>query len=146
MFHLASSQEKFHASVLPLEDPANLAYALPTHVHPPVKAYTYPFVSHSPPFPFCAGAPVQITVGEPCFVDAHSRSANNLSLTRTLETLKRYLGPHFDLEKLWNMHTYYEFVERDASSRSRYFTLLQIPNTVSETMTTMVASLYSIQI
>lgn len=119
MFHLASSQEKFHACIQPLEDPANLGYALPTYVHHPIKAYTYPFVSHSPPFPFTAGAPVQVTIGEPCIVDAYIRSANNLSLTRTLEILKRCLGPHFNFEKLWDMHTYYEFAERDASSRSR---------------------------
>ncbi|KAH0838244.1 hypothetical protein J3R83DRAFT_6500 [Lanmaoa asiatica] len=114
-FHLASSQENFHASILPLEDPANLGYDLLTHIHPPIKVYTYPFVSHSPPFPFPAGAPVQIAIREPHIADAYSRSANNLSLTRTLETLKRYLGPHFDFEKLWGIHTYYEFAERDAS-------------------------------
>lgn len=125
-FHLASSQEAFHASVLPLEDPANLDYALPTHVHPPIKAYTYPFVSHSPPFPFSAEAPVSVTVDKLRAVNDHLRSANNLSLTRTLETLKRYLGPHFNLEKLWDMHTYYEFVERNASSRSRYFLARQL--------------------
>ncbi|KAF8560286.1 NTF2-like protein [Imleria badia] len=126
VFHLASSQEKFHASMQPLEDPANLGYALPTHVHHPIKAYTYPFVSHSPPFPFSAGAPVQVTIGEPRIVDAYTRSANNLSLTRTLEILKRCLGPHFNFEKLWDMHTYYEFAERDAS----------------KTMTTMVETPY----
>ncbi|KAF9244618.1 NTF2-like protein [Melanogaster broomeanus] len=113
-FHLASSQETLHASLLPLEDPANLGYALPTHSHPPVKVYTYPFVSHSPPFPFSAEAPVRVKVGEPCTIDAYTRSAVNLSLTRTLEVLKRYLGPHFNLEKLWDMHTYYEFAERNA--------------------------------
>jgi hypothetical protein len=125
-FHLASSQEKFHASILPLEDPTNLGYALPTNIHPPIKAYTYPFVSHSPPFPFSAGAPVHVTISEPHIVDAYTRSANNLSLTRTLEILKRYLGPHFNFEKLWDMHTYYEFAERDAS----------------KTMTTMVETPY----
>ncbi|KAI9572542.1 NTF2-like protein [Boletus coccyginus] len=125
-FHLASSQEKFHASILPLEDPANLGYTLPTHVHPPVKVYTYPFVSQCPPFPFSAGAPVQVTIGEPRIVDAYTRSANTLSLTRTLEILKRHLGPYFNFEKLWDMHTYYEFAERDAS----------------KTMTTMVATPY----
>ena len=119
-FHLASTQEKFHASILPLEDPANLGYALPTHVHPPIKAYAYPFVSYDPPFPFSAGAPVKVTIDERRIVDPYTRSANNLSLTRTLEILKRCLGPHFNFEKLWNMHTYYEFVERDAPSRLRY--------------------------
>ncbi|KAF8846302.1 NTF2-like protein [Paxillus ammoniavirescens] len=113
-FHLASSQEALHASLLPLEDLANLGYALPTHSHPPVKVYTYPFVTHSPPFPFAADAPVRVKVGESSTVDAYTRSAVNLSLTRTLEALKRYLGPHFNFEKLWDMHTYYEFVERHA--------------------------------
>ncbi|KAG9314295.1 hypothetical protein JVU11DRAFT_5084 [Chiua virens] len=70
-----------------------------------------------PPFPFSAGAPVQVSVSKPRIVDAYYRSANNLSLTRTLEALKRHLGPHFNFEKLWAMHTYYEFAERDASSR-----------------------------
>ncbi|KAF8140332.1 NTF2-like protein [Boletus edulis] len=126
MFHLASSQETFHASILPLEDPANLGYALPTHAHPPITAYTYPFVSLSPPFPFSAGAPVQVSTSEPRVIDDYTRSAGNLSLTRTLEILKRCLGPHFNFEKLWNMHTYYEFSERNAS----------------KTMTTMVDTPY----
>jgi hypothetical protein len=106
-FHLASSQEALHASLLPLEDLANLGYALPTHSHPPVKVYTYPFVTHSPPFPFAADVPVWVKVGESRTVDAYTQSAANLSLTRTLEALKRYLGPHFNFEKLWDMHTYY---------------------------------------
>lgn len=109
-----------------MEDPANLGYNLPTHLHPPIKVYTYPFVSHSPPFPFSAGAPIQITIREPRIVDAYSRSANNLSLTRTLGTLKQYLGPHFNFEKLWDMHTYYEFAERNALSRLRYFLALKL--------------------
>ena len=127
MFHLASSQEKFRAFVLLLEDTANLGYTLPAHVHPPIKAYAYPHVSHSPPFPFFAGAPIQVTISGSQVVDAYLRSANNLSLTRTLETLKRYLGPHFNFEKLWDIHTYYEFVERDAPSRLIYFPTRPIP-------------------
>ncbi|KIJ68537.1 hypothetical protein HYDPIDRAFT_24804 [Hydnomerulius pinastri MD-312] len=135
-FHLASSQEALHAAIQPLEDLANLGYVLPTHSYPPVKVYTYPLVSNSPPFPFNAQAPVRVKVGEARNVDAYTRSAASLSLTRTLEVLKRYLGPHFNFEKLWDMHTYYvrlsassslnihdflvfcyqEFAERDAPS------------------------------
>ncbi|KAH7883508.1 NTF2-like protein [Phlebopus sp. FC_14] len=125
-FHLASAQEALHASILPLEDPINLGYDLPTHSHPPVKVYTYPFVSHLPPFPFAAEAPVQVKVGPAHPIDAYTRSAAGLSLTRTLEVIKRHLGPHFNFEKLWDRHTYYEFVQRDAS----------------KTMTTMVETPY----
>ncbi|KAH7910886.1 NTF2-like protein [Hygrophoropsis aurantiaca] len=113
-FHLATSQEAFHAAVLPLEDPANLGYVLPTHSNHPIKVYTYPLVSRLPPFPFLSKAPVQAKPGEPSSTDISNRSATSLSLTRTLELLKSHLGPHFNLEKLWEMHTYYEFVERDA--------------------------------
>ncbi|KAH7928548.1 NTF2-like protein [Leucogyrophana mollusca] len=125
-FHLATSQEALHAAILPLEDPVNLGYSLPTHSCHPVKVYTYPLVSHSPPFPLSTKAPVLVEPGEQSSSDPYNRSATGLSLTRTLELLKRQLGPHFNLEKLWDLHTYYEFVERDAP----------------RTMTTMVSSPY----
>ncbi|KAI0053336.1 NTF2-like protein [Auriscalpium vulgare] len=110
--HLASSQEILHA-MLSLQSPAALDMAPPTDRYP-VTIYTYPLVPVSPPFPFATKAPVSVRAGEPFSVDPHVRSASSLSYTRTLELLRRQLGPHFDLEKLWEMHTYYEFAERDA--------------------------------
>ncbi|OAX44210.1 NTF2-like protein [Rhizopogon vinicolor AM-OR11-026] len=126
-FHLASSQEVLHASLLLLEDPANLGYSLPTHSRLPVRVYSYPLVSKSPPFPFSIQPPVSVKAGDQQSIDPYLRSASSLSLTRTLELLKSYLGPHFNLERLWEMHTYYqEFIERDAP----------------KTMSTMVATPY----
>lgn len=113
-FHLASSQEVLHASLLLLEDPANLGYSLPTHSRLPVRVYSYPLVSKSPPFPFSIQPPVSVNVNDKQSVDPYLRSASNLSLTRTLELLKAHLGPHFNLERLWEKHTYYEFIERNA--------------------------------
>jgi len=106
-FHLASSQEVLHASLLLLEDPVNLGYSLPTHSRLPVRVYSYPLVSKSPPFPFSIQPPVSAKAGDQQSVDPYLRSASSLSLTRTLELLKVHLGPHFNLERLWEMHTYY---------------------------------------
>lgn len=125
-FHLASSQELLHASLLLFEDPANLGYSLPTHSQLPVRVYSYPLVSRSPPFPFSIQPPVSVNVNNVQSVDPYLRSASSLSLTRTLELLKAHLGPHFNLERLWEKHTYYEFVERNAP----------------KTMSTMVATPY----
>ena len=51
------------------------------------------------------------------------KSADNLAYTRTLELLRRTLGPRYDLDKIWDRHTELEFAARAAE----------------ETMTTMVA-------
>ncbi|OSC99467.1 NTF2-like protein [Trametes coccinea BRFM310] len=98
----------------------------PTSRHPPIAVHAYPLVPASPPFPFLAGPPIDHASGKVGTIDPHLRSANNLAYTRTLELLRRELGPHFPLEKLWEKHTYYEFVERDAP----------------KTMSTMVATPY----
>lgn len=107
MFHLGSAQEKLCASLLYSGDQVNLGAPLATHEYPPIKVYTYPLVSHRPPFPFVAQPPVLVKVGQTVVVNPYTRSATNLSLTRTLEITKRYLGPHYDFEKLWEMHTHY---------------------------------------
>jgi hypothetical protein len=52
-------------------------------------------------------APAVLKKDEKPTADSYVRSAINLSLTRTLQGLKRYIGPQFDLEKLWDAHTYY---------------------------------------
>ena len=54
------------------------------------------------------------------------KSSFNLAYTRTLELLRRVLGPRYDLDKIWDRHTELEFATRDAD----------------ETMTTMVAEPY----
>lgn len=40
--------------------------------------------------------------------------ASELALTNMLELLRPLIGPHYDLVALWERHTYFEFVERDA--------------------------------
>jgi carboxymethylenebutenolidase len=54
------------------------------------------------------------------------KSSYNLAYTRTLELLRRVLGPRYDLDKIWDRHTELEFATRAAE----------------ETMTTMVAEPY----
>jgi carboxymethylenebutenolidase len=54
---------------------------------------------------------------------AFDKSADSLAYTRSLELLRRTLGPRFDLDKIWDRHTELEFAARAAE----------------ETMTTMVA-------
>lgn len=80
---------------------------IPTARPPPVTIFTYPFVSATPPFPFEAGAPIDHASGKIKSVAPYLRSANNLSYTRTLEILRRELGPHYPLEKLWERHAYF---------------------------------------
>lgn len=54
-------------------------------------------------------------------------NAESLSHTRNLTFLKPLMnGPYFDLEKIWDEHTYYEFADRS----------------VEHTMSTMVAEPY----
>ncbi|KAG1833708.1 NTF2-like protein [Suillus variegatus] len=137
-FHLASSQELLHASLLLFEDPANLGYSLPTHSRLPVRVYSYPLVSKSPPFPFSIQPPVCVNVNNTQSVDPYLRSASSLSLTRTLELLKAHLGPHFNLERLWEKHTYYEFVERDAPSSN---TLTQVATPYVNHVATMIGGI-----
>ncbi|KAI0639674.1 NTF2-like protein [Trametes polyzona] len=112
LVHLSSKQEALHASLLELA--AETSTGVPTSRYPPIAVHAYPFVPVSPPFPFAAGAPIDHASGRVGTVDPHLRSANNLSYTRTLELLRRELGPHFPLEELWEKHTYHEFVDRDA--------------------------------
>ncbi|KAH9846837.1 NTF2-like protein [Lenzites betulinus] len=112
LVHLSSKQEALHASLLELA--AEKEKGAPTSRYPPITVHAYPLVPLSPPFPFLAGPPIDHASGKVGTIDPHLRSANNLAYTRTLELLRRELGPHFPLEELWEKHTYYEFVERDA--------------------------------
>ncbi|KDQ63483.1 hypothetical protein JAAARDRAFT_379910 [Jaapia argillacea MUCL 33604] len=118
IIHLASSQELLHAQILALADSNLASHRLPSSAYTPITTYTYPFVPESPPFPLLKKAPAQVKAGETSATDPYIRSATGVSYTRTLALLRRHLGPHFDLEKLWERHTYFEFVERDAPSLS----------------------------
>ncbi|KAM5530610.1 hypothetical protein V8D89_015728 [Ganoderma adspersum] len=111
-FHLSAKQEALHASLLDIAE--QRALGLPISKPPPVSVFTYPLVSVWPPFPFEAGPPIDHASGKIRTIAPYLRSANNLSYTRTLTLLRRELGPHFPLEKLWERHTYFEFEERDA--------------------------------
>lgn len=112
--------------MLPLTDTQNLGYHIPTRAHSPINVYTYPLVKAEPPFPFLVlpySLLTQPGTKAPEDGEYHVRSATNMSYTRTLELLKRlvkplhtlacnqysfrHLGPHFDLEKLWDQHTYF---------------------------------------
>ena len=58
--------------------------------------------------------------------DKFDKSSFSLAYTRTLELLRRVLGPRYDLDKIWDRHTELEFATRAAD----------------KTMTTMVAEPY----
>jgi len=46
--------------------------------------------------------------------EAFDKSSFNLAYTRTLEMLRRVLGPRYDLDKIWDRHTELEFAVRAA--------------------------------
>jgi hypothetical protein len=107
IYHLSSNQQTHQTALLPLTDPSSFGHELTTVDHFPIEVYTYPNVPHSPPFPFMLRPPAFAVAGETIDVDPYIRSAHSLSHSRTLAILKRNLGPHFDLEKLWEAHTYH---------------------------------------
>lgn len=122
--HLSSAQEETHAVFQLLAD-SESSQLRSASEYPPITVYTYPSVPLDPPFPFISKAPALVQAGESISVDPYVRSATNLSYSRTLALLRRELGPHFDLEKLWERHTYYEFVERDAPKTMS--TMVKVP-------------------
>ena len=46
--------------------------------------------------------------------ETFDKSSFNLAYTRTLEMLRRVLGPRYDLDKIWDRHTELEFATRAA--------------------------------
>jgi hypothetical protein len=106
IIHLSSSQEETHAAFQLLAD-SESSQLRSANEYPPITVYTYPSVPFDPPFPFRSKAPALVQAGESSSVDPYIRSATNLSYSRTLALLRRELGPHFDLEKIWERHTYY---------------------------------------
>jgi len=114
MFHLAASQELLHASLLPLSDPSNIPYKLRPSSLPPLAVHTYPMVPAAPAFPLLAKPPASVVPGKNVAVNPNILSATNLAYTKTLQLLRRELGPYFDLEKIWGQHLYFEFAERSA--------------------------------
>lgn len=105
LVHIASSQEDLHASIAQYSvDPG---YEVDVAAYHPVAVHVYPKVSAVPPFPFSTLPPLLQSQTAAAAVDPYIRSAVGLSYTRTLELLRRHLGPHFELEKLWERHTYY---------------------------------------
>ena len=122
-FHLAAQQEALHASLVGVAE--RKALGIGTLEQPRVSIFTYPLVSVSPPFPFEAGPPIEHhhasgKARTSMTVTPHVRSANNLSYTRTLSLLRRELGPHFPLEKLWERHTYFVSCSGSGSCRVRF--------------------------
>lgn len=107
VFHLASTQTRLHESLVEAADSGNLEHPRLTSQYQPISVHVYPKVPESPPFPFLTKAPALVTAGEKSTTDPYIRSATGVSYTRTLELLRREIGPHFELEKLWEKHTYY---------------------------------------
>jgi carboxymethylenebutenolidase len=71
---------------------------------PEVQIYTYPGARHG--------------FNRPDGGD-YDKSSANLAHSRSIAVLRRVLGPYFDLEKLWEAHTTYEFGTRDVDATMR---------------------------
>ncbi|KLO14497.1 NTF2-like protein [Schizopora paradoxa] len=118
MFHLAAAQETLHASLLPAFEE--------TVEFPVVDVHTYPLVPVSPPFPLLSRAPVSVVPGQSLTaINAHILSATNVAYSKSLALLRREIGPHFNLEKIWGEHIRYEFEERNALKTIQ--TMVQVP-------------------
>jgi len=93
IFHLAASQEILHASLLPLTDPANLGYSLLRNEQQPIRVFTYPLTSANPAFPLQVKPPALLTKSSDKgpLDDVHTRAAANMSYTRTLELIRKFV-------------------------------------------------------
>lgn len=69
--------------------------------HPQVRIFVYPGVDHA-----------FAREGE----EHYHRPSALVALSRTLSCFKGVMGPHFDLEALWDQHTKLEFVDHDATA------------------------------
>lgn len=47
---------------------------------------------------------------------AYDRASAGLAHSRSIALLRKAMGPHYDLEALWERHTTYEFVRRDVAA------------------------------
>jgi carboxymethylenebutenolidase len=50
------------------------------------------------------------------FRASYHKPAAGMAHSRTIALLRGVMGPRFDLEKLWDMHCFYEFVKRDVDA------------------------------
>jgi carboxymethylenebutenolidase len=89
-------------SQIPSEAVARIKEAL--SVHPDATVYVYPDV-----------APRFDRPGKPNY----NKQAAGLAHSRSIALLRRALGPHYDLEALWEMHTTNEFATRDVAATMR---------------------------
>jgi carboxymethylenebutenolidase len=85
-------------------DPAVARIAEMFTGHPRIAVHVYP--GTLPGFADKSGAQYQ-------------RSAAGLAHSRSIALFRRVLGPDYDLEKLWDAHTNYEFVTRDVAATMR---------------------------
>jgi carboxymethylenebutenolidase len=68
---------------------------------PEFESHIYPGVDHA----FnCKERPV------------YDRAASSIAYTRSIAFLRRHIGPRYDLEALWDLHTKHEFAERDVGA------------------------------
>lgn len=119
IIHLSTPQSSPEEAYAALLANSNNSQLLSANEHAPIMVHIYPSVPSGPPFPFRSKPPALVQAGESNSVDPYIRSAMNLSYSRTLALLRRELGPHFNLEKLWEKHTYYvrafTFLEKPGS-------------------------------
>ena len=111
MVHLSTEQERLKESLTKLSDPSNFPWNFSVSSHNPINVNVYPGVFVSPPFPLLSTPPVDVTPTNKPTDDVYVRSATGLAYTKSLEFIRRTLGPYFDFEKLWEAHTYYVSID-----------------------------------
>jgi carboxymethylenebutenolidase len=50
------------------------------------------------------------------FRETYDKAAAGIAYSRSIALLRSVMGPYYDLENLWDMHCYYEFLERDVDA------------------------------
>ncbi|SAL76411.1 dienelactone hydrolase family protein [Caballeronia peredens] len=89
----------FHFADSGADDQPGIATALANKPH--IERYVYP--GCAPGFVDPAGA-------------QYDKPAALMAYSRTLALLRKVMGPHFDLNHLWEQHCYFEFATRDVDS------------------------------
>jgi hypothetical protein len=165
VFHLAHDQSDIlaHLASLPDSDVSlppssaddDVAETPLAYTGKRVRVYQYPSTAASRAEIWATSLPFASQTAEYAFgeeVNEWERSAAGLIYTRNIEAIKQNLGPCYDLERLWERHTRFEFVSvpipssLDTSPTQHIFSPSQMPQQESrdakKTMATMILEPY----
>jgi len=122
-FHLADDQDDMVASLAAL--PASIVSLPPSSIDDNtaetpipltgkrIKVHQYPNTVRDRVDIWSTSLPFASQTAKYAFdqgVNEWERSAAGMSYTRIVEAIKQHLGPNYDLERLWERHTRFEFV------------------------------------